>query len=74
MTRYDDINEDVKGARRNSGLIGGNPGKSVTKRGRLYGRYVSGRRDAAPQQRIRGVLRAGTLARCALVRMEIQRG
>jgi len=71
MTRHDDINENVKSARRNSGLS--NPGKSTTKRGRLYGRYVSGRCDAAPQQRIRGVLH-GTLARCALVRMKVQRG
>lgn len=41
---------------------------------RLYGRNISGRRDAAPQQRVRGVLRPGALARCALVGVEVQRG
>ena len=71
MTRYDDINEDVEGARRNLGFYQQkNPGKNMI-RGRLYGRYVSGRCDAAPQQRVRGVLRAGTFARCALVRMKV---
>jgi len=71
MTRYDDINEDVKGARRNLGFYRQNPGKNMMIRGRLYGRYVSGRCDAAPQQRVRGVLGTGTLARCALVRMKV---
>lgn len=48
--------------------------RSVTTGGRLYGGYVSGRCDAAPQQRVRGMLRAGALAGRALVRMKIQRG
>lgn len=77
ITRYDDINvEDVNGARRRKvGLYWRNPERSVkTKGGHLYGRYVSGRRDAAPQQRVGGVLRPGILAGCALMRMKIQRG
>lgn len=52
MTRYDDINEDVEGALRNSGFYRQNLGKNMMIRGRLYGRYVSGRCNAAPQQRV----------------------
>ncbi|KYM99161.1 hypothetical protein ALC62_10130, partial [Cyphomyrmex costatus] len=38
-------------------FISKNPGKNMMLRGRLYSRYVSGRCDAASQQRVRGVLR-----------------